>query len=57
MFEEIIEFDEKKIKERNLDINKINAYLDEIHDVPEIKHASPGVHCPRIHYRKRMGKL
>ena len=23
MFEEIIEFDEKKIKERNLDINKI----------------------------------
>ena len=33
MFEEIIEFDEKKIKERNLDINKINAYLDEIHDV------------------------
>lgn len=37
MFEEIIEFDEKKIKERNLDINKINAYLDEIHDVRKLK--------------------
>ncbi|MFR1257276.1 MAG: hypothetical protein ACLSCY_02645 [Clostridium sp.] len=42
MFEEIIEFDEKKIKERNLDINKINAYLDEIHDVPEIKKKRDG---------------
>ena len=42
MFEEIIEFDEKKIKERNLDINKINAYLDEIHDVPEIEKRKDG---------------
>ena len=42
MFEEITEFDEKKIKERNLDINKINAYLDEIHDVPEIEKRKDG---------------
>lgn len=31
MFEEIIEFDMKKIDDMNLDIDKINAYLDEIH--------------------------
>ena len=42
MFEEIIEFDEKKIAELNLDINKINSYLDKIHDVPEIRKKSNG---------------
>lgn len=42
MFEEIIEFDEEMIKALNLDINKIYAYLDEIHDVPEINKKSDG---------------
>ena len=36
MFEEIIEFDQEKIEANNYDIDKINAYLDELHDVKEI---------------------
>lgn len=42
MFEEIIEFDEQKIKENNFDINKINDYLDELHNVPEITKKANG---------------
>lgn len=37
MFEEIIEFDQEKIEANNYDIDKINAYLDELHDVKEIR--------------------
>ena len=33
MFEEIIEFDQEKIEANNYDIDKINAYLDELHYV------------------------
>lgn len=37
MFEEIIKFDMKKVEEQHLDIDKINAYLDEIHlSAPDI---------------------
>lgn len=42
MFEEIIELDEGAIEKRNFDRDKINAYLDEIHDVPEIYKQADG---------------
>ena len=42
MFEEIIEFDQEKIEANNYDIDKINAYLDELHDVKEIRKKAEG---------------
>ena len=42
MFEEIIEFDQEKIEANNYDIDKINAYLDELHDVKEIRKKASG---------------
>ena len=42
MFEEIIEFDRDKIEANNYDIDKINAYLDELHDVKEIRKKAEG---------------
>lgn len=45
MFEEIIEFDQEKIEANNYDIDKINAYLDELHDVKEIRKKSRGTLC------------
>ena len=44
MFEEIIEFDQEKIEANNYDIDKINAYLDELHDVKEIRGPGPAGH-------------
>lgn len=42
MFEELIEFDQEKIEANNYDIDKINAYLDELHDVKEIRKKAEG---------------
>ena len=51
MFEEIIEFDQEKIEANNYDIDstyykgtpeEINAYLDELHDVKEIRKKAEG---------------
>ena len=50
MFEEIIEFDRDKIEANNYDIDKINAYLDELHDVKEIRKKAEG------HYVGTLGK-
>ena len=42
MFEEIIEFDQEKIEANNYYFDKINAYLDELHDVKEIRKKAEG---------------
>ena len=42
IFEEIIEFDQEKIEANNYDIDKINAYLDELHDVKENRKKAEG---------------
>ena len=31
--------------------------LTEQHDVPQVDHAAHRVHCARLHYRQRLGKL
>lgn len=43
MFEEIIKFDMRKVENKNLDIDKINDYLDEIHlSAPDITKKADG---------------